>query len=299
MSSIREQVQERFASLPPVQKGLVQKILSNYEEYVFLTVNEAASLLKVHKSTLVRLAQGLGYEGYAAFRCQLQLLFRQEITPGQKLGHSLADIQEDNLYEQVVETEIQYLTESRKTIRTEDIHRAAQMLLNARRIFVCGIGPQRSLADLIEFRLRRFHFDILAVTEEGRAIFERLQLLEKDDVLMVINYGTFQKDHLDAISIANEVGCPVLLLTETVAKELADGATLILAARRGPAAIYHSNIVPMAIVSAIVLDIARMRAPEVLSSIERLQELRRRYGYTGEPFQHGLLDEEPDDKAAC
>ena len=77
----------------------MQKILSNYEEYVFLTVNEAASLLNVHKSTLVRLAQGLGYEGYADFRYQLQLLFRQEITPGEKLGHSLADIQKDNLYE--------------------------------------------------------------------------------------------------------------------------------------------------------------------------------------------------------
>jgi len=297
MSSIREQVQERFASLPPGQKGLVQKILSNYEEYVFLTINEAANLLNVHKSTLVRLAQGLGYGGYADFRFQLQLLFRQEITPGQKLGHSLADIQKDSLYEQVVETEIQYLKESRKTIRTEDIHRAAKMLLSAKRIFICGTGPQRSLADLIEFRLRRFHFDIWAVTEEGRAIFERLQLLEKDDVLMVINYGTFQKDHLDAISIANEVGCPVLLLTETVAKELADGATLTLAARRGPAAIYHSNIVPMAIASAIVLDIARMHAPKVLSSIERLHELRRRYGYTGEPFQHGHLGEAPNNEA--
>jgi len=297
MSSIREQVQERFASLPPVQRRLVQKILANYEEYVFITVNEAASLLKVHKSTLVRLAQGLGYEGYADFRCQLQLLFRQEITPGQKLGHSLADIQEDNLYEQVVETELQYLRESRKTIRTEDIHRAAQMLLNAKRIFICGTGPQHSLANLLEFRLRRFHLNVMAITEEGRGIFEKLQLLERDDALMVINYGTFQRDHLDAISIANEVGCPVLLLTETVAKELADGATLTLAARRGPAAIYHSNIVPMAIASAIILDIARMRAPEALSSIERLQELRRKYGYTGETFQQSPLDKDQDSKA--
>lgn len=297
MPSIRERVQKRFTSLPPIQKSLVQKMLSNYEEYVFLTVNEAASLLNVHKSTLVRLAQGLGYEGYADLRSQLQLLFRQEITPGQKLGRSLTDIQEDNLYEQVIETEIQYLKESLKSIRTEDIHRAAEVLLNAKRVFICGTGPQRSLADLLEFRLRRFHFDSLAVTEEGRAIFESLQLLEKDDALMVINYGTFQKDHLDAISIAKEVGCPVLLLTETVAKELADGATLTLAARRGPATIYHSNIVPMAIASAIVLDIARMRASEVLSSMERLHELRRRYGYTGGTFQHGRLEAEPDNEA--
>jgi len=115
---------------------------------------------------------------------------------------------------------------------------------------------------------------------------------------MLINFGSFQKDHLDAVSIANEVGCPVLLLTETVAKELADGATLTLAARRGPATIYHSNIVPMAIASAIVLDIARICGSEALPSMERLHELRRRYGYAGDLFQHGKprvgLDKEAD-----
>ena len=297
MPSIRQRVQERFSDLPPVQKSLVQQMLSNYEEFVFLTVDEAAVLLNVHKSTLVRLAQGLGYEGYADLRSQLQLLFRQEITPGRKLGQSLADIQEDTLYEQVVETEVQYLKDSLKTIHTEDIHRAAEMLLNARRVFICGRGPQSSLAKLLEFRLRRFQFNVLAVTEEGRGVFESLQLLAADDTLIVINFGSFQKDHLDAVSIANEVGCPVLLLTETVAKELANGATLTLAARRGPATIYHSNIVPMAIASAIVLDIARMCGSAALPSMERLHELRRRYGYAGDPLQYGNSRAAPDKEA--
>lgn len=290
MLNIRKRVQERFADLPPVQKRLVQRMLSDYEDFVFLTVNEAAISLNVHKSTLVRLAQGLGYEGFAELRAQLQLLFRQEVTPGNKLGRTLADIQEDTLYEQVIETEIQYLRESLKTIRTKDIHRAAEMLLDAKRIFICGTGPQRALVNLLEFRLRRFRFDVVAVTQEGRGIFEILQLLDGDDALVVINFGTFQKDHLEAVSIAKEVGCPILLITETVAKELADCATLTLAARRGPATIYHSNIVPMAVASAIVLDAARMLSPQQLPSLERLHELRRRYGYAGEPFEQGRAD---------
>jgi len=289
MPNIRDRVREKFAELPPVQKKLIQQMLSDYEEYVFLTVNEAARWLDVHKSTLVRLAQGLGYDGYADLRAQLQHLYRQEIAPEQKLGRTLTDLQEDNLYQQVVDAEILYLKESLKTIRTEDIHRAAQMLLRGKRVFIYGKKPQQQLADEFEFRLRRFHLNVWAISDEGRAILEMLQLLQSDDVLVVISFNAFLKEHLDAISIAKEAGCPIILLTDTVAKDMLDDVDLTLAARRGPATIYHTNIVPMAITAAIILDIARIRAPEVLASLERLHEMRKKYGYEGSLYHDGRL----------
>jgi len=52
-----------------------------------------------------------------------------------------------------------------------------------------------------------------------------------------------------------------------------------LAARRGPATIYHTDIVPMAIQTALILQIAKKKAPEVLAHLNRLQELRRRFGF--------------------
>lgn len=264
-------------------------MLSDYEEYVFLTVNEAATSLNVHKSTLVRLAQGLGYDGYADLRSQLQLLYRQEIAPDRKLGRTLADIQKDSLYQQVVDTEILYLKESLKTIQTEDIHTAAEMLINAKRIFIYGKKPQQQLADEFEFRLRRFQLNVWSISDEGRAIFEMLQLLKADDVLIVISFNAFLREHLAAISIAKEAACPIILLTDTVAKDMLDDVDLTLAARRGPATIYHTNIVPMAISAAIILDIARIKAPEILPSLEKLHEMRRRYGYDGSLYHHGRL----------
>jgi DNA-binding MurR/RpiR family transcriptional regulator len=290
MPSIRDRVKETFGELPPIQKRLIHEILEEYEEYIFLTVDEAARWLKAHKSTLVRLAQALGYDGYAEFRTDLQALYRQEVSPSKKLGRTLADIQPDDIYARVVGTEIQYLRESLKTVSSETIHKASQMLLEAKRIFICGKAPQNLLANLLEFRLRRFHLDVVAITEEGRAILEKLQLLEAEDVLLVISFNVFLKEHVDAIRVAKQVGCPVILLTDSVAKEMLEDVTLTIAARRGPATIYHTNIVPMAICSALVLDIARIGEDDVLASLERLHTLRRDLGYTGSLFHHGHLD---------
>ena len=163
------------------------------------------------------------------------------------------------------------------------------MLIKAKRVFIYGKKPQCQLADELEFRLRRFQLNVLAISDEGRAILETLQMLASDDVLLVISFNAFLKEHLDAIAIAKEAGCPVILLTDTVAKDMLDDVDLTLAARRGPATIYHTNTVPMAIVSAIILDVARIRAPKILPSLERLHEIRRRYGYEGSIYHHGRL----------
>ena len=294
MSDLRANVEAGFAQLTRVQKNLIQTILADYEEYIFLSVDEAAKTLSVHKSTLVRLAQSLGYGGYTDLRSDLQDLYRQEITPGEKLGKTLSEVQSDNLYQQVVETETMFLKESLKTIQVEDIHAAAELVIGARRTFICGRGPQGPLAKLFEFRLRRFGFDVQAITDEGRAILEQLQLLTEDDVLIVFSFIAVPQEHRNAISLAREIDCPVILITDSVAKEMVDHVTITLAARRGPATIYHTNMVPLAIITAIILDIAKLKSSEVIPILNRLQDLRRRFGYEYALVHHEHETDEDD-----
>ena len=294
MSDLRGNVESGFAQLTRVQKNLIQTILADYEEYIFLSVDEAAKVLSVHKSTLVRLAQSLGYGGYTDLRSDLQDLYRQEITPGEKLGKTLSEVQSDNLYQQVVETETMFLKESLKTIQVEDIHAAAELVIGARRTFICGRGPQGPLAKLFEFRLRRFGFDVQAITDEGRAILEQLQLLTEDDVLIVFSFIAVPQEHRNAISLAREIDCPVILITDSVAKEMVDHVTITLAARRGPATIYHTNMVPLAIITAIILDIAKLKSSEVIPILNRLQDLRRRFGYEYALVHHEHETDEDD-----
>lgn len=279
MVDLRKQVKRVFPRLNPNQKVLVREILAHYEEFIFLSVEEAANALGVHKSTLVRLAQKLGYPGYPAFRSALQELYRQEVSPGKKLGRALAEVADENIYARLVETEIAYLRESLNSIRPEDVLKAAQLISNAKRVFICGRGPQAPLTELFAFRLRRFHLDVIPIPEEGRGILEKLQLLTPDDVLIIYTFLFIPKDYLNALMLAKEVGAPVILITDTVVREMVSDVAVVLAARRGPAGIYHTNIVPLAIQTALVLQVAKLRSSEVLKHLEYLQELRRRFGY--------------------
>lgn len=293
MTNLRERVQDNFSALPKTQRSLIKRILTEYEEYVFPTIDDAAARLGVHKSTLVRLAQSLGYEGYTELRAELQALYREEVSPGKKLGRALSEVDTDSLYPQVVETETLYLKESLKTVRTEDIHEAARLIVGARRVFICGRGPQGPLAELFAFRLRRFHFDVLSISEEGRAILEKLQLLTKDDVLILFSFIDVSSDQRHAIALARRVGCRTILITDSVAKEMLSHISVTIAARRGPATIYHTDIVPLAIVTAILLDVAK-QADDVLPVLNYLQELRREFGYDYSVIEQHEEGTDPD-----
>ena len=279
MSGIRERVQENFASLSRVQKDVIQRILNDYESYVFLTVDEASETLGIHKSTLVRLAQALSYTGYPEMRAAIQQVYRQEITLGRKLGHTLAEIQDDHVFEQLVQTETEYLKEALKTVRQDDIRRVAELIISSHRTFLFGRGHEGPVEDLFSFRLRRFHIETELVTEEGRAILEKVQLLTADDLVIICSFLYIPKEYEMVIEWAKEVGAPVVLITDTVAKELIDEVSVVLAARRGSVTIYHTNIVPLAIQNAIVLTVAKLQGAQALAGLDRLQELRRRFGY--------------------
>ncbi len=284
MADLRTRVRKGFSSLTAAQKRLIQEILSHYEDYVFLSVDEAADKLGVHKSSLVRLAQALNYDGYPGLRADLQLIYRQEISPGSKLGHTLTELSDEHIFAQLVATETSYLQESLKTVRNGEIRQAAELIRSAHRVFICGRGPQGPLSELFAFRLRRLHLEPVTVTEEGRAILEKLQLLEANDVVFICSFLYIPAEYRMAIEWAKEKGSPVILVTDSAAMEMADSVDVLITARRGPATIYHTSIVPLAIVNAIVLTIAKLMGPEAVARLEVLQELRRRFGFDTSVF---------------
>ena len=135
-SRLQEALRQNFSKLTKTQKLLAQKLMDNYEDYVFLSIEEAAKVLGVHKSTLVRLAQNLGYSGYGELRADLQALYRQEVSPGKKLGRTLAEIRDDNILQQVVETETAYLREAVKMIKPQDLEQAATVISKTSAMFL-------------------------------------------------------------------------------------------------------------------------------------------------------------------
>ena len=53
-----------------------------------------------------------------------------------------------------------------------------------------------------------------------------------------------------------EVGCKIILLTDTLGSIIGDKADVVLAADRGPVSKFHSLVVPMTIINTLLLSVA-------------------------------------------
>jgi DNA-binding MurR/RpiR family transcriptional regulator len=173
--------------------------------------------------------------------------------------------------------EVQYLTEASHSIEPADFDRAVDILLSGQRIFVFGSGPSAILADLAELRLRRLGVLTISMTESGRHLLEKLQLLQQGDVVLATGFHHVRPELVAVLDHARTLGCRSVLLTDTLGPALRSEVDVILAARRGPVSTFHSLTVPMAILNALILAVAMARPNESLAALNRLEQMRATY----------------------
>ena len=280
LSDFRQRLEEHHLSLTKSQQRIASYLLAGYDEAAFLPAADLAQRLNVSEATLVRFARAIGYAGFRDLRRCLQGLFRSQATPASRLQHKLGELASSrgHILAKVLDMEVQYLTEASHSIDPADFDRAVELLLGGERVFVFGSGPSGILADLAELRLRRLGILTISMTESGRHVLEKLQLLRPGDAVLATGFNYVRPELVSVLDHARATGCRSILLTDTLAPALRSKADVVLAARRGPVSTFHSLTVPMAVLNALILAVAMARPEESLAALNRLQELRAASG---------------------
>jgi len=130
--------------------------------------------------------------------------------------------------------------------------------------------------DLMEIRLRRFAKDVVPLKTSGREMVESLLNLKPDDLLFVICFFDQNPSLQLLLDYAREVGCAIIILTDTLDAILGHKADVILAARRGPVGEFHSLVVPMTVINALLLTVAGDDQARIMPVLDRLDILRER-----------------------
>ena len=76
------------------------------------------------------------------------------------------------------------------------------------------------------------------------------------------------------LDYANEVHCPVVMITDTLDTIIGEKADVVLAAQRGPVSEFHSLVVPMTIINALLLSMANQEQEKIMPVLDRLDLLR-------------------------
>lgn len=254
---------------------IVDFIRRNMDEAPFLSAADIAQRLDLSEATMVRFARTLGLESYPALREALQENFRRRMTHSARLRGRLNDLREaGDIFERLIASEIDYLTESLQMLDRSALNAAVEHLRAHNRVFVFGLGPSISLVDLLQIRLTRVGKQVVPLATSGQEILEPMLLMGKSDLLIAIGFFNLTTTMQLVLDYANAHGTPVILVTDTLGPLVGEAADVVLAARRGPVSAFHSLTVPMTIINALLLALSSAEQEKVMAHLDQLDQMR-------------------------
>ena len=268
-------VTEKFNHLTKSEKRVANFLRKNLNEAAFLAASEIAEHLDISEATVVRFARSLGFSSYPALRINIQTSLRQRVTHSSRIKSRLDDMRTSgDIFERLAASEIDYLGQAVETVNREQLENAVSLMRERQRIYVFGTGPSLSLVDLLEIRLKRFGKDVFSLRSSGREMLEPLLSLGPNDLLIVICFFSINPSLRLVLDYASEVHCPVVMITDTLDTIVGDKADVVLAAQRGPVSEFHSQVVPMTIINALLLSLANLEQEKTMLVLDRLDLLR-------------------------
>jgi DNA-binding MurR/RpiR family transcriptional regulator len=268
-------VAEHFNEFTKSDKRIADYISQNQDAAAFMSAAEIAKSLDLSEPTMARFARRLGFDNFPAMRVMLQTKFRNLVDHSARIRNRLDDLRVDgDIYERLVTSEIDFLTESLHSLDRDAFADAVELLRTHQRVFVFGLGPAISLVDLLEIRLTRSARHVIPLRTFGRELLEPLLLMSKDDLLIAIGFRNVNPYLQLVLEQANQHNTPVILVTDTLGDLVGKNASVILAARRGPVSAFHSMTVPMTIINTLLLALSSVDQERIMNNLDRLDQLR-------------------------
>jgi DNA-binding MurR/RpiR family transcriptional regulator len=278
--------------LSPGERRVGEFLAGSAEEAPFLSALEIAGRSGTSDATVVRAVKALGYPGLQALRDELIGDLRERATPAARLERSLEELsaQPAAILDHVLELQIGFLEDARRTVRPEEFTRAVDVLENAERVLVSGLGPTGALCEYLVLRLRRFLRQADAVNATGLRLADALLGFRSGDALVLVVYEALDDDTAATLDRANELEIPVVLVTDSLGAKLEGRVAATLAAPRSRAGSLSTVTTTVAVLDALLLGIAARDRDRALAGLAELNRLRERVAGRHVPLDRDLQD---------
>lgn len=268
------------ATLSPAALKVARFIDRNRVAVLAQSAAELAARIGTSDATVVRTVQALGYAGLAALRQALVADLDGRSTPADDLRRTLADTGRniDRAVDLVLETHQAALAALRAPTIRQKIAAGVEALHPAARIFIFGIGPSAALARYTAMLLRRDGRSAGVLDATGIALADQLLDLRANDAVLLLAYGRPYREVQAVIKEAQRLGLALVLVTDSLAPNLARHASVVIPAQRGRADRVALHAATLAALEALVLGLAACDRERSLAMLERLNDLRVEVG---------------------
>ncbi|KMW59336.1 Transcriptional regulator, RpiR family [Candidatus Rhodobacter oscarellae] len=286
-TNVLDRLSEEWDALTPAAQKAARYVLENPQQVGVSTVRGLAEAADVTPNTLVRMAQQVGFDGFADF----QEPFRAAIRDGSASFPDRARwLQEQAgkgalgaLYADMVGSALRNIEETFAGIEVAHLQSAAETIWNARQIYTVGVGVNSSNAQnftyLASTGMGQFH----AIPRMGSTAVDDLARASDQDVLIAITCRPYRAEVVAAVEVAREQGLTVIGISDSPASPVIRGSAHSFVVASDTPQFFPSSVATITLLETLLSFVIGAASPEIVQRVERFHARRHALGiYAGD-----------------
>ncbi len=279
--SVRDRMLEPNRNFSNSEMKAVRVLLANYPAAGLTTVSKLAKQAGVSDPTVLRLAQRLGFDGFAemqeALLAEVETHMRSPLT----LPSAPPSRGKPNAYQAFFAETLAQCEAVVRGTATADYERAVALLTDPRMEILCLGGRfSRFLAGILQRCLYHLRESTRLLDGSAADLVDEIASLGKRHVLAVFDYRRYQTDVVRFASAAHARGVHVILFTDQWASPIAAFADIVITAPTATSSPFDTLVTPLLQVEAVAVGVAERLGADWRSRAALLEEVRNDHNVT-------------------
>ena len=209
-SALKFKIRSLLPELSRSEATVAEYILNHSDDVIDLSVSALADLCGVSEPTVIRACRTIGFSGYQALK--IALIKSAENT----IEYSGEEVQaEDDMkmsVQKVFGAANDAINLTRDNLDIKAMEKAADLLINAKRILIFGVGGSAAVAADVQHKFLRLGFNAQALSDLNMQAISAAYAGE-GDVVFAISHSGSSKVVVDNASLAAKNGAKVISLS--------------------------------------------------------------------------------------
>lgn len=257
---LMEQIRERYPFLTRKQREVADFMMEDAERMSYVTLKEMSQYLSITEMTILKTCSLLGFDSFSDMKYEFRKYAAQQL---ERLRHQINEYgvrpapayelsDTEKLLGDICREEARMLELYIQSLRPDALFRAADMLLAARRVLLCGRGISWNVCDFMAMRLAMCGMGVVKVnTEVDDSVHGALPLLTEGTLLVSVSFPDYYRTTTKFTEYARKKGVPVMAVTDWPGSPVGALAQEVLAAPTQTRMFLNTLSVPMALANLL------------------------------------------------
>lgn len=275
---LSERIRTRLDQMGEGARAIAEFAMTRSEDMALLPAAQVAQRLGLSESTVTRFAVLLGYDGYPAFRKELQNELRRHLAPPQRLQLESKVAKGQSPVRGVFEQDVENILRTERDLTAAHLEQCCHVISSARRIYVVGLRASFGLAHSLYFQLDQMLGNVMLVDAPRGSALDQLRGIDVQDLVIVISFPRHPALTVAALKYARTRQAKAIAISDGPLSPIASDVDLLLTVSTSVGRVYTSLVGAFSLINALCSELAVRNRKRVSANLAAVEEALKSAG---------------------